>query len=65
MVCCRYFKGLTRMFWTFKLSFDEVVLVFLKLATVLATFSKIWLIFSQSSGQTENNGTTLLHIGIN
>jgi hypothetical protein len=54
-----------RMFWTFKLSFDEAILVFLKLASVLATFSKIWVIFSQSSGHPENNGTTLLHIGFN
>jgi hypothetical protein len=34
------------MFWTFKLSFDVVILASLDLPTVLATFSKIWAIFS-------------------
>jgi hypothetical protein len=34
------------MFCTFKLSFDVVILAILDLATVLATFSKIWEIFS-------------------
>jgi hypothetical protein len=39
------------MFWTFILSFDQDILAFLSLATVLATFSKIWAkFFSQSSG---------------
>ncbi len=37
------------MFWTYKLSFDEDVLAFFGLATVLATFFKIWAIFSQSN----------------
>ncbi len=30
------------LFWTFKLSFDEDILVSFGLATVLATFSKLW-----------------------
>jgi hypothetical protein len=38
------------MFWTFTLSFDEYILAFFVLATVLATLSKIWAILSQSSG---------------
>jgi hypothetical protein len=33
------------MFWTFKLSFDVDMLAILDLATVLATFSKIWAFF--------------------
>jgi hypothetical protein len=32
------------------LSFDEDILAFFGLATVLATFSKVWATFSQSSG---------------
>ncbi len=33
------------LFWTFKLSFDEDILAFFGLFTVLATFSKIWVNF--------------------
>jgi hypothetical protein len=32
-------------FWTHKLSFDEYIWAFFGLATVLATFLKIWLNF--------------------
>jgi hypothetical protein len=39
--------------FTLRLSFDEGILAFLGLATVLATFSKIWAIFSQYSGHPE------------
>jgi hypothetical protein len=35
---------------TFKLSFDVNILAFFGLATVLATLSKIWATFAQSSG---------------
>jgi hypothetical protein len=35
---------------SFMLSFEEDILAFLGLATVLATFSKIWAIFFQTSG---------------
>jgi hypothetical protein len=46
MVCCVDFKssekGLMLIFWTFKLSFDEDILSFFRLATDLATFSKNW-----------------------
>jgi hypothetical protein len=42
MVCCDFRRGLMRMFWTFKLIFDEhIFLAFFGLATVLATFYKI------------------------
>ncbi len=53
MVCCKYLKrseGLNIDFYTFKLSIDEDILKIFNLATVLATFSKIWVIFPQSSG---------------
>jgi hypothetical protein len=43
------------MFWIFKLSFNSDNLAFFGLATVLATFSKIWAIFSQSSGHPATN----------
>jgi hypothetical protein len=33
------------MFWIFKLSFEEDILAFFGLATVLATFSSNWVIF--------------------
>ncbi len=52
MGCCWYFKGSKegliwqKMFWTFYLSFDEDILAFSHLATVWATFSKIWVIIS-------------------
>jgi hypothetical protein len=42
------------MVWTFTLSFDEYILAFFGLATVLATLSKIWANFSQSSGHPEH-----------
>jgi hypothetical protein len=38
------------MFQTFKLSFDVYILTLFGLATVLATLSKIWVTFAQSSG---------------
>ncbi len=45
-----------QMFWTFKLNFDEDIQAFFDLATVLATFSKIWATFSpQSSGHPDLN----------
>ncbi len=39
-----------QMFWTFKIRFDVVILVFFGLAIVLASFSKNWAIFVLSSG---------------
>ncbi len=53
MVCCRYFKSLDGVdvdVLDFKLSFDEGILALFRLATVLASISKIWANFSQSSG---------------
>jgi hypothetical protein len=35
-----------KMFWTFKLSFNEAILPFFGLATFLATFSNFWAFFS-------------------
>jgi hypothetical protein len=53
MVCCWYFKSSKVIycicFWTFKLSLDVDILTF------LATFSKIWANFSQSSGHPARN----------
>ncbi len=34
-----------KMFWTFKLSFDEEILAFLDLAIAWATFPQIWATF--------------------
>jgi hypothetical protein len=48
MVCCGYSKSLEGFYvdvWTFKLNMAEDILAFFDLATVLATFSKIWAIF--------------------
>jgi hypothetical protein len=44
-------KGFDVEVWIFRLSFDEDILAFFGLATVLATFSKIWAIFPQSYGR--------------
>jgi hypothetical protein len=38
--------GLVLLFWTFKPSFDVGNMAFFGLAAILATFQKIWLIFS-------------------
>ncbi len=38
------------MLWTFKLGFNEDILAFLVLVTVLATIFKIWAFLSQASG---------------
>jgi hypothetical protein len=42
-------SGLNGMFWTLNLSSDVDILAFFGLATVLATFSKHWVIICQTS----------------
>ncbi len=46
----RFKSSLMYMFWAFKLSFYVDILTYFRLLIVLATFSKMWVNFFQSSG---------------
>jgi hypothetical protein len=54
MLCCRYFKLQTWFDVDFLDFYIERILSFFGLATVLATFSKNWAVFIQSSDHTEH-----------
>jgi hypothetical protein len=59
MIRCGYFK-VSKVLRSSKLSFDVDNLNFWGLATVLATFSKIWKILFKSSGYPEVVNKTIL-----